>query len=251
MANARRWRLLASLLAGALWAGPLCAAKQKRQPRAFSSGLRLFFVAVVSASLLMLASCCHHEACYRSEQNPPPNPQPRAQLLLRRAGQKGRFVVELKNTGDGTITVDRELVFLLQVTVLGPDGQRTNLEEGTSLPSPNAESLERRLTGIRPRESVRRTIDLQQGFKAFEGGSSFGPGYPALTAYEAILRVPKGSEMARVAVKYGGPDSITRDALAYYFGGVRYEGLGLFDEALHASLQLADAARDGGVTAKE
>ena len=172
---------------------------------------------------------------------------PHLTIEIRGPEQEPVLLVSLVNGGDAAITVDRELVILLGVCVVGRDGSDVELE---AVP---AEDRDReryrardRFVELAPGQVLTRRLTLRKGFLCFEYGvgSSFSPDgaihHDRTTAYETCYRLPPGFDMRNaraVSVTYGRGWGFPEAFRGYT--GVDSSEVGLFAEPLRADIDVS------------
>lgn len=143
--------------------------------------------------------------------------------------------LNIKNVGDDTIKVDRDLVFLLNINIIGRNGISLELEEAASISVPDRMDLKERFVLLKPNNSIQRKIELKKSFKYFVYGIGTSETNLIITAYEALFRLPAKSYPERIDIIYG-PLYGFREGFAQYTG-IESTTLGLFEGPLKTSIK--------------
>ena len=148
------------------------------------------------------------------------------------------MVIELSNTGDVPIRVDRDLVFRVAVRFFGQDDRPIQLQHIGSVPRPAQSELESRLVLLQPGGKVARSIELDKPFRVFGAARGITSGQPTrmiISGYEALCRVPENDSVKRIEIEYSKLGMIMDDGLTRYLGS-REKADQLFEGPLNASL---------------
>lgn len=132
-----------------------------------------------------------------------------------------RLIIDLKNIGQHSILVDKELVFCVYIRPLNAAGDGLVLRRVGDLEvaSIETEQLQQRLVTLAPGESLTREVDLEGGFKVFETAvaSSSEGGHSAVSAFEGMFALPPEKEVATIEIWYEQPSTFA-DGFAQYTG---------------------------------
>jgi hypothetical protein len=164
---------------------------------------------------------------------------PRAELNLSYVPDGPALVIELRNTGQTPIKVDRELVLLVDVTFVAADGSviDPNRLDGVKPPP----DFRGRFITIAPGQKLQRTLSLKEGFERFAWGwgtvMKGDASYHIPTAYVAPYRLPAGAKPASVRVRYEPGGFMYRDCFKLHTG-LELDSLGLYPGPLQKQIAL-------------
>jgi hypothetical protein len=172
-----------------------------------------------------------------------PTTQPGGIRLTLEAEEKDGAIVELLNGSAKPIVIDQELVYCLSIEAFAADGTRVILEyvRGTAKRDPPERG---RFVKLDAGQSVRRHVKLKEGFPLFVTGAATqavgGQLIDRPIAFEAAYRVPAGSQVATLRIKYARPRD--RDFMKAFeqYTGVSFQSLGLFEGPLRAEITLSN-----------
>jgi hypothetical protein len=141
--------------------------------------------------------------------------------------------ITLRNTGQTPIKVDRKLVLLVTINVLGADGVPIPWETGLALDRPK--NVQERFVSLEPGEAAERIVDLRTGFPNFVWGwgTRMTPqgSYHVPNAYIALARLPAAAKPAAIEVRYGPGGFMYGDCFRAYTGQSLADS-GLFQDQL-------------------
>jgi hypothetical protein len=103
--------------------------------------------------------------------------------------------VRLRNIGDLPLMVDKELVFLPDIILIGNGNYAVSYDNTAHVDKPSAGDLKGRLIFLKRGEEIKREIYLRKGFKRFVFGMSVPSMsgddiYPKITGCETISKIP-------------------------------------------------------------
>lgn len=138
-------------------------------------------------------------------------------LRLYGSPENANVQVTLTNAGSMLMLVDRDLVFLLDVECMDPEGKKINYEYVRPLtpPQKNPKEWTKRFIVVKPGESVSRTMRLHKQFAMFFCAIS---DQHQIAAGESFKRVPQGRAIEYVNVTYGKSNYILGPAFKFYTG---------------------------------
>lgn len=176
-----------------------------------------------------------------------PAREPRMELQLVGTTDDPVLAVTLSNDSQSVITVDRELVFGIDIEATGIDGSVIEAEYIRRLDRPwrDAGQWRRRFRQLLPGEVIRRDIALKKAYRCFVAlrASSIGPKarvvHPRVSAYEAEFRLPESvrlSEIEKITVTYSPCRGVVRDGFVSYTG-LQPSDIGLFGGSLTAAIR--------------
>ena len=130
-----------------------------------------------------------------------------AELALSYNPEESKLIVELHNTGQVPIRVDRELVFMITVTPLSKTGSPIRMEPIDKVRASQSADFSNRFIDIAVGQSVHRVVDLGSGFKYFWHGVGMRDPDVGFFSFaeEAFHRLPTSQELSSIRVKYA-PD---------------------------------------------
>ena len=126
-----------------------------------------------------------------------------------------QLTLRVVNRCSTSIVIDKDLVFLVQITAKDKSGRDISIEEVKCIPNHRPVPTKERLIRLAPGNEIKRTIDLRHPFRVFVTAKSF-PQYK-MSAYEAMWRVTRPKEVSVVYVRYG-PHYGFQDGFQYYTG---------------------------------
>lgn len=150
---------------------------------------------------------------------------PKASLEASLSGDRENptLTVQVRNTGDVPIVVDKELVFLPDIVLVDNERRVIPFREIRAIEKPEISILKSRLATIKPGEEIERQVHLRKGFKRFVTGISIpsqpgGGDAPKVTAYETLCRMLADVRPFEIEVSYKPPYSFEDGFTAYMQG---------------------------------
>jgi hypothetical protein len=156
-------------------------------------------------------------------------PAPNAPALTLKAtiaenGEQLLLTIRLRNTGRTPIVVDKDLVLLPSIMLLGENRQAIPFQHLKTVEKPSVAALKSRLIVLKPGSEIERQLDLKKGFRSFVTGigSSAPAGGGVLhqpTAYEADHRIPENVRPKEISISFSPPYSF-EEGFAQYLEGI-------------------------------
>ena len=139
-------------------------------------------------------------------------------------GEQRLLTIRLRNVGRTPIVVDKDLVLLPSIMLLGENRQAIPFQHLKTVEKPSIAALKSRLIRLMPGNEIERQLDLKKGFRCFVTGigSTVVAGGGVLhqpTAYEADYRIPENARPKEISISFSPPYSF-EEGFAQYMEGV-------------------------------
>jgi hypothetical protein len=154
-------------------------------------------------------------------------PQPTATLKAEITADDDHLLltIRLRNVGRAPIIVDKDLVLLPSITLVGANRQAVPLQKVAAVDKPSKDALKQRLVALAPGAEIRRQLDLRTGFRRFETAVAHavvagGGVLHQVSAYETISRVPENVREFEIAISFDPSGFGFEEGLAQYLEGI-------------------------------
>ena len=174
-------------------------------------------------------------------QEPGSQTEPKAhqqvELRLSYEPADASLIIELHNTGELPIRVDRELVFMVSIVPLNKSGSPIRMEPIDKMEASQSLDFSDRFVDIPRGLIIRRTVDLETGFKYFWHGVGMRDPDVGFFSFsrEAFHRLPTSRELGSIRVTYG-PDFAFERCFEEYTK-LKLSTLGLYQIPLKSTIE--------------
>lgn len=169
-----------------------------------------------------------------------PGTQRQAELGLSYDPADKRLIIELHNTGKVPIRVDRELVFMVSIIPLDKNGSPIRMEPIEKVEPSLPLDFSDRFIDMPASLIVRRSVDLDSGFKYFWHGVGMRDPDVGFFSFarEAFHRLPTSQELGSIRVTY--IPSFAFERCFEEYTKLKLATLGLYQGPLEKTIECQD-----------